>query len=322
MHASLYEKEVSLEFYEDRFEQGYMDDWPLEKKQRVIEIIRELPLPEKGIALDFGCGNGVFTEVLRVALPHWEIHGCDISVTAVENARKRFPGCRFFVYEDQSSTDKQFDFVFSHHVMEHVYDIRKTFSDVNQFLKPSAHMLHIFPCGNEGSFEYGICNLRSDGINKAIGNRFFFEDEGHVRRLTTKETSDLLAEYGFKLSRDYYSNQYFGAIRWLIQCGPSYVLNFADPGKSKDQRAFWRLMYVRVKLLLFSFLYLPVKVHNYIRQLKKRKVKHYLIWAVDIIPYCLVSPFQWAIDYLTKREWQQRKHQADGSEMYLFYSRQ
>ncbi|KJR40670.1 Methyltransferase type 12 domain protein [Candidatus Magnetoovum chiemensis] len=41
-----------------------------------------------GNGLDFGCGNGVFTKVLKTALPGWNIYGCDLSDVAIENAKK------------------------------------------------------------------------------------------------------------------------------------------------------------------------------------------------------------------------------------------
>lgn len=50
----------SIEFYDDRYCKGYMKEWPVEKKERVLEIIKSLNLPKTGNALDFGCGgNGV-----------------------------------------------------------------------------------------------------------------------------------------------------------------------------------------------------------------------------------------------------------------------
>jgi len=42
-----------------------MDEWSIDKKRKVIEIIQEHQLPDKGTALDFGCRNGVFTELIR-----------------------------------------------------------------------------------------------------------------------------------------------------------------------------------------------------------------------------------------------------------------
>ena len=65
MKTELYQKEEAKQFYENRYEKGYMDEWPIDKKQRVLEIINVLNLPENGVALDFGCGNGVFTDVIN-----------------------------------------------------------------------------------------------------------------------------------------------------------------------------------------------------------------------------------------------------------------
>lgn len=94
--SHLYDQKQSIEFYEDRYKQGYMDEWPIEKKRKIFEVIQELPLPAKGEALDFGCGNGVLTEIIRQALPAWKIFGTDLSKKAIDNAKIRYPGCTFF----------------------------------------------------------------------------------------------------------------------------------------------------------------------------------------------------------------------------------
>lgn len=102
----LYNKQTSEEFYDERYTKGYMDEWPVEKKQRVFEVIRSLNLPDEGEALDFGCGNGVFTEVMRQALPKWKIYGTDISAVAIENAKARISSCIFFTFTDESLMNK------------------------------------------------------------------------------------------------------------------------------------------------------------------------------------------------------------------------
>ncbi|MFA4942497.1 MAG: class I SAM-dependent methyltransferase, partial [Patescibacteria group bacterium] len=156
---NLKDESNSKEFYESRYLDGYMDDWPTEKKLRITEIIKSLNLPETGEALDFGCGNGVFSEVLKKSLPSWKIYGCDISETAILNAAKKLPNCTFFINNDQKYISKKFDFVFTHHVLEHVFDIKKSAEQINQRLKEKSSMLHIFPCGNPGSYEFKLCNL-------------------------------------------------------------------------------------------------------------------------------------------------------------------
>src|SRR5574340_1305298 len=193
--SQLYDRQAAVDFYQERYAQGYMDEWAIEKKQRVFETIRSLELPDVGEARDFGCGNGVFTEVMRQALPSgWKVYGTDISAIAVEHASKRYPGCIFYEPDDKELIGKGFDFIFTHHVLEHVYDLAHVLDEMHAFLRDKAAILHILPCGNEGSFEHGICLLRKDGINPELENRFFFEDEGHVRRLSTDQLSKLSRE--------------------------------------------------------------------------------------------------------------------------------
>ena len=110
-------KEVSTRFYEARFASGYVDEWPLEKKQRVEEVIRSLGLPASGTALDYGCGNGVLTEVLQYALPNWTIEGGDLSETAVANSSARYPRLHFYLLTEGRIGLHTYDFVFTHHAV-------------------------------------------------------------------------------------------------------------------------------------------------------------------------------------------------------------
>ena len=87
---------------------------------------------------------------------------------------------------------------------------------MNKYLKSNSSMLHFLPCGNEGSFEYTICLLRKDGINTELDNRFFFEDEGHIRRLTSDEFCKLCKTKGFKLNKEFYNDERIGHCDWII----------------------------------------------------------------------------------------------------------
>lgn len=321
MKNELYQKEESKQFYENRYEKGYMDEWPSDKKQRVFNIIKILDLPESGNALDFGSGNGVFTDVLRQALPKWKIYGCDISKNAIENAKNRFPECSFFVSDNERSPVIKFDFLFSHHVLEHVFDIKKTINEINTLLNPKSFVLHIFPCGNENSIEYQVCKMRTDGINKEMENRFFFEDEGHVRRLTTEQTNILMKEYGFALENDFYSNQYYGAIKWISQSSPKFVMEFTNPKKAIDKKAYKSLSILRFKFILLFILQLPANLFSRIELVRNKKLKHYFMLIIDLIPFLISYPIYAIVNYKAKQEWNYSKHLKNGSEMYLFYGR-
>ncbi|MBI4344129.1 MAG: class I SAM-dependent methyltransferase [Euryarchaeota archaeon] len=55
----------------------------------------------RGRILDVGCGSGF--DVSYFHSKGCEIEGCDISEIAVEHAKKRFPGLKFFVHDFESS---------------------------------------------------------------------------------------------------------------------------------------------------------------------------------------------------------------------------
>src|SRR5262245_50423663 len=213
-----------IDFYEQRYTEGYMEEWPKQKTDRVRELIRELPLPDRGSALEFGCGQGVFTKVLAEALPGWIVRGVDVSSVAIEKARTRYPDLSFSLVPD--FLDHQFDLVFTHHTLEHVEDLYGTLNQIDRFLKPRAFVLHVLPCGNEGSFEEKVAIARPGGIDPERGYRFFYEDEGHLRRLTT---GDLICEYkqrGFSLVREYYACQFWGALEWISADGMTRAKQF------------------------------------------------------------------------------------------------
>ena len=164
---------VAEEFYNSRFVQRYMESWPTEKCARVANLLSELPLPSNGRVLDFGCGTGVFTAVLKSVLRDWEVCGTDISRNAVEIAQAKLSNCSFYQLAECENLHGQFDFIFTHHVLEHVSDLHKTIATLADLLKPSGVMLHILPCADTGSLEHKICMMRRDGIIGDSETRFF-----------------------------------------------------------------------------------------------------------------------------------------------------
>ncbi len=321
MTSHLYKQKQSLEFYEDRYEKGYMDEWPAEKKRIVNEVIQEINLPAKGEALDFGCGNGVLTEIIQQVLPSWKIFGTDLSKKAIDNARIRYPNCTFFEVNSPDFTRKKFDFVFTHHVFEHVYNLSDVFDQMNEYLKPESSMLHFLPCGNEGSYEYNICKLRKDGINAELENRFFFEDESHVRRLTTDDFCNLCRTKGFHLNKSFYLSQYYGAINWITNSHPRFVLMFSDSSQAVDKKAEQKLKKTRMYLIVITLLRLPAKIVAKLLPKKNKQFKHYLLLLMGL-PFFVFSNH---IDKYWKRkardEWETKKFERNGSEMCLYFKR-
>ncbi len=319
--SRLYDQKQSAAFYEDRYEHGYMEEWPAEKKRMMFEVIRELHLPAQGEALDFGCGNGVLTELLRQALPAWKIYGTDISRKAVSNATERFPGCSFLDANSPELAQKRFDLLFTNHVLEHVFDLVTVVNQMNGYLKPTSSMLHFLPCGNEGSYEHTICRLREDGINAELENRFFYEDEGHVRRLTTERVCQICQSLNFKLNKAFYSNHYYGAIEWITSSHPKFVLLFSDSARANRVASRRKLDRERVRLLFITALRMPMQIVSQLLKKGDKRAKHYLLLLMALPFYVFSRPIDKYWKRKSREEWDSRKLDPGGSSMCLFFTR-
>lgn len=215
-----------------------------------------------------------------------------------------------------------YELVFTHHVLEHVYDLDKAWDSFVQLLKPRSGMVHILPCGNAGSFEFQLCSLRKGGINGAAGNRFFFEDEGHLRRLCTEDLERKASQDGFTLKMECYANQWYGAIDWITQAPLQYVRNISDPSVASDRSGRHRLSVLRSVLLVFAWARFFLAEYRRIYAMHPNRFKHRL-FLVGSSPVYLLA--RWADGFLksrVQREWETHRGRREGSEMYLYFSRE
>lgn len=309
------------EFYDERYRQGYMESWDSGKIRRVQELINGLGLPEKGNALDFGCGNGVFTRVIKDCLPGWEVYGTEISPTALRNAAERHRDCHFFSPESSADHSGRFDFIFSHHVLEHVEDLEGTFHQLGLFSAVAATHLHILPCGNAGSYEYQLSSVVREGIETTRGHRFHFEEPGHLRRLTSMEFDRQMKVIGFMPKAHYFANQYWGAVNWITKSSPRFVKRLTDVNKAVDNQSVRRLRQARRFLLPLTYWQYP-KYHRDMllgrSRLEGRDV--WLVWL--LLPLALMSlPIWRSLEKKADEEWASKKLDPSGSEMFLAYRR-
>ncbi len=318
---NLFDKETAIDFYDQRYQDGYMEEWDDIKKNKVREVIKSLNLPSEGRVLDFGCGNGVFTNILQQELPQWSVFGVEISPTAIHNAKLKFPNCTFFGIEEAKEHLNNFDFLFSHHVIEHVQDLDETFQIINSYLKPHSFQLHILPCGNENSYEYNICALKKNGIEINKNNRFFFEEPGHLRRLNTKEFEQFENNLGFTLKKEFYSNQKFGAINWITKSSPRFVKKLTDVSDAIDASAKKELSSLRSMLLPLTYLQFPYSKYWAIKSKWYKNTKDYFKLILFFIPAMISKPFYDKYSLLAATEWMNRKTETNGSEMFLFFER-
>lgn len=286
--------------HDDRYTAGSIETWPAWKTARVEALLRELALPPQGAALDFGCGPGVFTEVLARALPGWRIIGTDVSDVALGRARARVPGATFRPAAELLEARERFDLVFTHHVLEHVDDLEATWRDLAALAAQSAHLFHILPCGDPGSFEHALTELRAGGIDRERGGRFFFEDTDRLRRLTTSQVDDLAARSGFVRAAAWYANHRLGAVDWITAEPPAFVRRLTRLRGVEDSRGWVTCALLRAALL-------PLSQARTLRHRPRARL--------------LVAPLERALGLLRDVEWRARRDQPGGSEMYLAYRR-
>jgi SAM-dependent methyltransferase len=308
-------------FYDKRYREGYMESWDTGKIRKVRELLHMLALPAAGKALDFGSGNGVFTRVIKDTLPGWEVSGCEISPTALRNAAEKNPDCSFFGFEEAEKHHGSFDLIFSHHVIEHVDDLPGAFRQLDAFSSPSATHLHILPCGNAGSYEYDLTQMMRNGIEHDREDRFYFEEPGHLRRLREETFTRHLSAYGFKLAARLFSNQYWGAVNWITKSSPRFVKKLTDTRQAVDAAAAGRLAKARRLLLPLTWLQFPKLKYDAAKNRWHKGVKDHLQVSVLFIPALISSPLWHWLERKSDREWDEKKMEPNGSEMFLVYKR-
>lgn len=318
----LHDGVISREFYERRFQSGYMDSWPIKKLNRVATLLQKLQLGEQGFALDFGCGTGIFTDVLQKTMNGWIVEGTDIAEAAIEAATMRVPSCKFFPVSSCQANAGRFDLVFTHHVLEHVPDLAGTAALIARLLKPTGVMIHILPCGDEGSFEHWVCMLRVGGIQAEVESRFFFEEEGHLRRLTTQGLERLWVREGYRIQMACYSNHFFGGLKFVTGSSATFIRSFADPRFANEMAAAWKLRFVRAGLMALWLLRKPQDVVRTKFKVKSRSMRDWVFLLGGLVAY----PISWAVDSglnaLCEWEWSRRRQTVGGSEMYVFLKRE
>lgn len=319
-HPKLVDVEEAARFYDERYAQGYMDDWPPWKKARVVEVVRGLGLPTKGRVLDYGCGAGSFHEALALALPGWERAGTELSIEALARARQRHPGADWFSPADGERRRGQYDFVFTHHVLEHVASVEESWRDMEGYLKPAGHMLHILPCGDRGSLERALVELREGGIDEAHGGRFDFEDEAHLRRLTTAAIAEVARARGFKLVGSLYANQLYGSLADILDSGPRLVWSLTSPKGARGASAAALLLALRGLLLPAATAAGVARVQAR-REARAQGALPRLAWRAAR-PAGAVGRFLLEQAHRrASREWDEQQRGPGGSEMYLHFAR-
>lgn len=316
-------------YYDDRYRAGYMEKWDEVKVSIIRTILRKTKMVETATIIDYGCGSGFFTRIIKEEFPKGRVIGVDISSNALRIAKSRSNNIEYYLLNNINDYVKtsSCNFIFSHHVLEHVYDLENTASSMQQLLAPGGFMLHVLPCANPGSFEYKINKMYNDKIAYKKEDRFFFEDPSHLRRLSTRDMVKLFAKQDVSLLEEYYTNQYWGSLKWITETTPAAIKNIFAPDRVSGRRKLivilYRYMALTVRQMRFSLHFdwrLTIeKIATQRTWLERgRRVLHLGLAAIFYIPSRIVDRICLNIAW---KEWNIFKNDPRGGEMILIFQK-
>ena len=314
------------EYYSARHAAGWMDYWPDDKQDRVIGLILDAGVDGTARVLEFGCGVGVFAHALKTAAPSLDVHGCDISMTGIAKSRQRAPRVSFHLLTDAGAEPPlgTFDFIYTHHVLEHVADLDAALERIGGLLKPGGKVLHIVPCANPGSLEHRIACLVRNGVSREPETRFCVDDSSHVRRPTSGELEQAFSRHGFVLRQSRFANQFWGALEYLTAEYHRTLIRWLNPAFGVGPWASMQLLAWLLVLLPLCWLrHMPSHI---LRTFRYRRSMSGKLLVYALLPLALLlRPVSACLDKLlrTARDWEWRHHSAEpnGSEMYLLFER-
>ena len=292
-------------YYDQRFEADYMNGWDNHIESKIHTFFEKITTLE-GTWLDFGCGQGSLTRLLKSIHPEGDVEGCDISSVAIQKASEQNSDIPFLVWQS-SQMKERYSLIFSHHVLEHVFNLEETLDQIDQVSGKGTFHCHVLPCGNEGSLEWKVANATQSGHED--NGRFFFEEDGHLRRLTSDQLVSLYKRKGYHLVASQFTNQYYGGFKWIISLGPGFICDFADPQKGRSFASAAWLYVLRFRLLLLW------RMQYLSNNRPKAKLKSFLYPLILPVAKSYVNRFS----SLLKNEAESHLNSSSGSEMLMCF---
>ncbi len=168
-------------------------------------------------ALELGCGNGRFMELLNEQ--GWETEGIEPAETPARRCIDRGLNVRLGEFEAMALDDGVYDVVFAWMVIEHLHDPALAICKIREVLKPEGLLLFSVP--NFGSWE------------ARIFGRYWYSLQlpTHLNHFSPKTLRRLLQQNGFEIVRLYHQQNVLNLIGSL-----GIWLRFKFPKRAIGQR--------------------------------------------------------------------------------------
>jgi len=129
-----------MDLYKKEFEKGKPELF-IRRKLHNLKILELLNPQKKDRILDIGCGDGALVKFLRSFSDF--VIGIDINKDLIENSN--IQGLKAMPAEKLEFENNFFDKIVSAHTIEHILDLKKTFSEIKRVLKKNGICVLIYP---------------------------------------------------------------------------------------------------------------------------------------------------------------------------------
>ena len=129
-------------------------------------------------ALDIGCADGVFTDRLReiIRVAHGIVWGMDVSETAIQRAKTRFPRCHFSTgnMTNIPAPDSSFDLISCLDVIYYLDDVgrKKAIDEIARVLRLNGHLLILISWPRFTKTRTGTSFMKPNELRHLLGSRF------------------------------------------------------------------------------------------------------------------------------------------------------
>jgi uncharacterized membrane protein len=149
--------------------------------------------------------------------------------------------------------------------------------------------------------------------------RFFYEDEAHLRRVTTARLEELFGREGCVVADLFFTGHMWGAIQYFA-AQPSATGILVDHRRARGRRAALTMLALQAG---FAFLRPTVRIHR--TELRPRIARARGTRRLALAAAAALKPaagvVSRALDRLTEREWHTRKREPNGSAQFLVFAK-
>ncbi|MCK5444658.1 MAG: class I SAM-dependent methyltransferase [Rhodospirillaceae bacterium] len=140
--------------------------------------------------LDLGCGGGFIVDAMR-KVGAKEAVGIDINPNAIDYAKKHYPRCSFHLgsFDQVGDVARDFDFVYSSEVIEHVEDVEGYVEFLTRAVRPNGVLFLTTP------------DIASSLVPENPTDWPVFDPPQHIQFFKQENLTHLMARYGFSAIR-------------------------------------------------------------------------------------------------------------------------